>query len=350
MARQLRIRSIKGPVILFVIALVLVVALAVLWNVVLTYDYQRLKSLVSGEGSFHVAFIVLGSVLFVLAIVLLSVLGSQLFSQIRFSQRLTASIATFTHELKSPLASIKMFAQTLLRPGIETGEREKFLRLILVDVERLSRQISNVLDAAQLDSLQGLQIAPVWTDLQGFLGEYVQGKLPYLVHAARDTRLELQPGPAVAVLIDPHAFRSVLDNLVDNAVKYARGAGGLRIAITSRRGERPDRVVIEVADDGTGIAAEDLPRMFQRFGRIETSQESPRRRGTGLGLWIVDSIVTAHEGKVAARSPGLGQGTTISIEVPCGALEEGAEPLEAASTPAAPEASSAAPRGEGQPG
>ena len=319
---------------LFALALLVVIALAVLWNVALTYDYQMLKKLLArapeegGPGAFHFTFIALGSFLFVLTIVLLSVLGAQLFWHIRFSQRLSTSMAAFTHELKSPLASIKMFAQTLVRPGLKEEERQQFLRLILVDVERLSRQITNVLDAAQLDSLQGLQIAPEWTDLRAFLEDYLQARQPYLRLIAGNARLELVPGPQVAVKVDPHVFGSVLDNLVDNAVKYAR-EGGVRIRLVIRPADRPDRVWLEVADDGTGIAPKDLPRLFQRFSRVDPGQLSPRQRGTGLGLWIVDTIVSAHGGKVSARSDGPGHGTTIRIELPCSSLQAGAERDEA---------------------
>ena len=323
MARPLRIRSIRGPMILFAVSLVLIVALAVLWNVTLAYDWARLKAAAQATGGFHATFIALGSVLFVLVIVLLSVLGAQLVSQVRFSQLLSASMATFTHELKSPLASIKMFAQTLLRPGMKEEERHQFLNLILVDVDRLTRQITNVLDAAQLDSLKGLRIEPESLDLQAFLEEYVQQKQPYLSRLAAGTRLELVPGPQVVVQVDPQAISSVLDNLVDNAVKYAREGSGVTIRLVVLATERPDRVAVEVQDDGSGVAAADLPRLFQRFSTIESAAESKRRRGTGLGLWIVDQIVAAHGGKTAARSAGQGQGTTIRLELPCWVEPEG---------------------------
>jgi len=320
-AKSRRIRSLKGPVILFAVAMVCVVALLVLWNYVLARDYQRIRELVrtpavEADGSFHWAFIAIGSVIFVATIVLLSVLGAQLFAQIRFSQRLSQSIATLTHELNSPLAAIKMFAQTLRRsPELGPDEQRRFLDLILVDVERLGRQITNVLHTAQLDSLQGFRITPATTHLRPLLEDYVEKQRAFLERLQGDSSIELKPGPSALVRLDRSAFEAVLDNLIGNAIKYAR-PGGVRITLGLSATGREDRVAIEVVDDGVGIAPADLERVFDRFGRADSPGAGPRQ-GTGLGLWIVEAIVEAHHGRVRALSPGPGQGTTIRIELPC---------------------------------
>lgn len=301
--------------ILFAVCLLLVVALLVLWNYALARDYQKIKELAakaaaeSGAGGvFHGSFIVIGSLLLVSLIVLLSVLGAQLFSQIRFSQRLSYSMAAFTHELNSPLASIKMFAQTLSKP-IADEERKLFCGLILVDVERLGQQINNILHAAQLDSLQGFPIAPKRVDLRALLEDYVEGKQPVLARLAGDNSLEVEPGPNPIAYVDRAAMHAVLENLVGNALKYSK-PGGARVVLRLRTGER--KVVLEVGDDGVGIRAADLERVFDRFGRVEDGG----KQGTGLGLWIVETLIEAHGGRVRATSPGEGQGTTIVIELP----------------------------------
>lgn len=321
MKRQVRqIRSIRGPVIMFVIALVLVVALLVLWNVVLAVDYQRIRALAREAeqqgGGFHWTFIALGSALFVTTIVLLSVLGAQLISEIRASQRLASFIATFTHELNSPLASIKLFAQTLRRPGLKPDEQERFLDLILADVERLRGQIGNVLRTAQVDAPLGLQTTPEPTDLNQWLGEYVAARRLGLERTGNDVRLRFTAGPTTLVGLDRTLFRQVIDNLLDNAFKYARpAAGGVTVEVVVCEGSRDETVAVEVRDDGCGIHEQDLERIFERFGRAERGHTT-RCQGTGLGLWVVRTLIEAHGGEVWATSPGLDRGTTIRVELP----------------------------------
>ena|GEM_PF-395738 len=336
-----RVRSLRGPIILFVVCLVLVVALLVLWNYALARDYQKIKELAAkaaaeagAGGVFHGSVIVIGSLLLVSLIVLLSVLGAQLFSQIRFSQRLSYSMAAFTHELNSPLASIKMFAQTLSKP-IADEERKLFCGLILVDVERLGQQINNILHAAQLDSLQGFPISPQRVDLRAMLEDYVESKQPVLARLAGDNTLEVEPGPNPIAYVDRAAMHAVLENLVGNALKYSK-PGGAKVVLRLRTGER--KVVLEVGDEGLGIPAADLERVFDRFGRVEEGPNG-NRQGTGLGLWIVETLIEAHGGRVRATSPGPGQGTTIVIELPLRSppeLEQAAAPGSGSSEAAAP--------------
>ena len=329
MARNQRtVRSLRGPVTMFVVALVLALALLVLWNVKLAVDYQRIQGLLaaSAEASdaqpVHWAWLGIGSALFVTIITLLSVLGAQLFMQIRFSQRLSNSLAAFTHELNSPLASIKMFAQTLKRGGdLPDDERDKFLDLILLDVDRLGRQVSNALQAAQLDSYLGYQFALQSVDLRAYLEDFRESKRPYLRRLGGDHSIEVRPGPNTKVSIDPHAFRGVLENLVDNAVKYGP-LTGVHVELAIAPAERPDRVLLEVQDDGGGIDPGHLDRIFDRFGRAPIPGGA-KRAGTGLGLWIVAAVVEAHKGQVRARSGGAGQGACFQIELPSSALTAG---------------------------
>lgn len=313
-------RSLRGPVSLFVVALVLVVALLVLWNVVLAVDYQRIRELAREAeqqgGGFHWTFIALGSALFVTTIVLLSVLGAQLISEIRASQRMASFIATFTHELNSPLASIKLFAQTLRKSGLKPEEQERFLDLILTDVERLRGQISNVLRTAQVDAPIGLQTAPEPTDLNAWLDDLVTARRQGFERTEGGVRLRFAPGPPALVRLDRTLFRQVVDNLLDNAVKYARPrAGGVAVEVVVCAGSHEDTVAVEVRDDGCGVHEQDLERIFERYGRAERGQPT-RCQGTGLGLWVVRTLVEAHGGEVWATSPGPERGTTVRVELP----------------------------------
>lgn len=312
--------SLRGPVTLFVIVMVLIVTLTVLWNVVLVHDYQRLKELALETGSFHWTFVALGSALFVAIIVLASILAAQLFAQIRWSQRLANFTASVGHELNSPLSSIKLFAQTLRKPELSSDDRQTFVEKILFDVDRLHRLIANILRAAEMDrTREELQVVLQNVDLAQYLRGYGQDAEAIY----RSSHLELtvdadaDAGEPI-VRLDPMMFRQVLDNLLDNAVRY--------------RGDTPPRVEIEletlgpvgearavevrVRDHGIGIAQLELGKLFERFYRIKEDQPQRRRQGTGIGLYVVRSIVAAHGGTVGARSAGLGHGSTFWIQLP----------------------------------
>lgn len=308
---------------LFVISLVLMVALLVLWNVVLAVDYQYIRQLAeraeeAGEA-FHWTFIALGSVLFVAVISLLSILGAQLFGEIRFSQRLGGFVATFTHELNSPLASIKLFAQTLRKSELPREEQLRFLDLILADVDRLGVQISNVLCAAQVDSPHGLRLVTECVDLHAYLVEFAAARGAAAERLENEVTIVLSDGPAAtgrpSVQIDRLVFRQALDNLVDNAIKYRRSGQPARIELAITPAS-VGWVGLEVRDDGRGIEVEHLERVFDRFSRLEEPRDAARKQGTGLGLWIVHAIVDSHGGHVEALSEGPGKGTTVRIELP----------------------------------
>ncbi len=301
------------------------VALLVLWNVVLAVDYQHIRELAqraSAEeegGGFHWTFIAAGSAIFVAVISLLSILGAQLFIEIRLTQRLADFIATFTHELNSPLASIKLFAQTLRRSELSRDEQERFLDLILADVDRLRGQISNVLRAAQADRPVGLKLAAEPVDLHEYLLAFAKACQVAAERLPGEVTIQLADGPAATgrprVVLDSQLFRHALDNLVDNAIKYARPGEPqcIEIAITPAP---VGWVAFEIRDTGRGIHKDDLVAIFDRFRRIEQRPGESRTQGTGLGLWVVHAVVDAHGGRVEALSDGLDKGATIRVELP----------------------------------
>lgn len=314
MKQRLR-RSITLPVVLFSVVLGTVVTLTVLWHVVLFKDYAQIRELAqqaqAGGQPFHWTLLGLGSALFIAVVVILSILASQLISEIRWNERQQNFIASVSHELNSPLSSIKLYAQTLRSP-LSDEERAKFLAIILSDVDRLAQLIGNILRAANMDELpvrlESVALAP-------YLEAYVHEVETRFARRGRGDTVVLGEVPReTTVALDRGLFRQVLENLVDNATKYCK-TGHVRIEISARAIRGGDRVRIDVRDDGLGIPHAELERVFERFYRIEgDSQRS--RKGTGLGLFIVRSIVNAHGGSVEAASPGPGEGTTFTIELP----------------------------------
>lgn len=305
--------SIRGPVTLFVVVLVLIVTLTVLWNVILVQDYQKLRAMAQ-EATLHWAWVFLGSALFVTIIVLSSILSAMLIGQIRWSQRQSNFISSVSHELNSPLSSIKLFAQTLRRSDLSTSDRLDFVDKILFDVERLHRLIANILRAAEMDHRgDELQVVPQAVELGDYLRAYVRDARKLypgaeialdLPRGERDERLDLR--------LDPVMFHQVLDNLVDNAVRYHGDAPPVvRIGVQRDDGE----LVVRVEDEGRGIDPVDLQSVFERFYRSE-NRGGGRQKGTGIGLYVVRSIVEAHGGSVEAESPGVGHGSTVTIRLP----------------------------------
>jgi signal transduction histidine kinase len=298
---------------------VLIVTLTVLWNVALVHDYRMFRDLTDNGGSFHWVLIAVGSTLFLTIIVLASVLTAQLIARTRWSQRQSEFLASVSHELNSPLSSIKLFAQTLRGREVEVADRTRFLEKILANVDRLERMVANVLRAAEVDN-RGLEL-PVVTrrlDLHAYLAEYVAdiGAL-----RADEVVVSLDGPTDVEVDLDPDRFRQVLDNLVDNAIRY-RKEKPARLAF--HLGRTDEAVELRAEDEGIGIPPDAVEDVFRRFHRIDSLGTRRGRAGMGIGLFVVRSIVAGHGGEVGAESEGEGRGLTVWIRLPAPAPRGGA--------------------------
>ncbi|MBI3724415.1 hypothetical protein HY251_10745, partial [bacterium] len=202
MKRRLK-RSITLPVAIFIIVLVIVVLLGLLWNVVLVNDYRQIRDLAekapAGGAGFHWTLLGLGSFLFLSVVVLLSILASQLFSEIRWNERQQNFIASVSHELNSPLSSIKLYAQTL-RGDVTPEDRVRFLQVILADVDRLAHLISNIMRAAQEDSLP---VRPEPVPVAPYLEAYQAEIANQFARRGRGDEIVLAPvDPELHALID----------------------------------------------------------------------------------------------------------------------------------------------------
>jgi signal transduction histidine kinase len=307
--------SLTPWIVVFATVLALVVTLTVLWHVALVNDYNRLRELsdrfaAKGEPPFHWGVFALGSAFFIAAIILVAIMGSRLFSEIRWNERQHNFIASVSHELNSPLSSIKLYAQTLKGEQLSLQDKDRFLEVILSDVDRLAYLIRNILQAAQVDRLP---VRPEYVPVEPYLEAYVAEIKLQLERKGGKDALTLEPvDPELHAALDRTLFRQVLDNLVDNAVKYSKD-GHARISIAAR--EKDGRCEITVTDDGLGIPRAELWKIFDRFYRIEGDLQRSRK-GTGLGLFIVRSIVEGHEGTISAESEGPGRGATFRVRVP----------------------------------
>ncbi len=216
-------------------------------------------------------------------------------------------VANVSHELRTPLTVISGFAETLAADDVPYDSRRQFAERILGNTRRMQRIVDDLLDLSRIES-GGWLPNPQPVELQGIASE--------VLAAARDAadakglRLTTDlPDDARSVDADPTALRQVLSNLVDNAVRHTTSG---EVTLFSRPHERG--TIVGVRDTGIGIAAEHLPRIFERFYRVDPGR-SREQGGTGLGLAIVRHLVEAHGGRVTAES-AVGVGTTIAARFP----------------------------------
>ena len=215
-------------------------------------------------------------------------------------------ISTLSHELRTPLGFIKGYTTTLLRTDATWDEqaKEEFLTIIDHETDRMQDLISNLLDSAKLQSGQMIMDLQV-VRLDALIKDVIlRSKLH---HPALDIQVEITE-PIKPIQADPRRLAQTLENLISNAVKYAPGAP-VRVKIA----ELSDGVRIEVSDTGPGIPEKYQAKIFDRFFRIQGSQQTTR--GTGLGLFICKQIIQAHNGKIDLVSR-VGEGSTFRIYLP----------------------------------
>ena len=215
-------------------------------------------------------------------------------------------VANVSHELKTPLTSIAGYAETLIgQPGLDT-EARRFAETILANARRMQRLVDDLLDLSKIESggwqpeTRSLAVEAAARDAWRPLTERAAG---------HGVQLEIATN-ATTINGDPEALRQIFTNLFDNALRHTRQGGRIRVA-TQRLGHD---IVVRVSDTGSGIPAEHLPRIFERFYRVDPGR-SREEGGTGLGLAIVKHLVEAHGGRVEAESE-LGRGTTILLYFP----------------------------------
>ena len=234
--------------------------------------------------------------------------------EIRRNEQHDSFINAVTHELKTPIASIRLYLETLQRRDVAPEQRHEFYRLMLQDTERLHSTVEQVLKAGQAGHKRfGHLEVPV--DFGSLVRECVEMARSryHLDSAALRLEGEMEAAPS-SVIGDPEELKTAVSNVLDNAVKYSHNGVSVTAELTT-----PDEkhVVLRVKDQGVGIPQGELKRVFKRFYRVPDRVLS-NVKGTGLGLFIVRAIARKHGGRVFAESDGEGKGTTVTLELPRG--------------------------------
>lgn len=256
--------------------------------------------------------LVFGIIAFALIIAGIIVYTVFLVRELRRNDQHDAFINSVTHELKTPIASIRLYLETLQAREVSEPQRREFYRIMLADTHRLQQTVEQVLKAGVAGQRIGLQHrAPV--DVAALAAEVTEtARLRH--HLPVDTMIVSMATPSTTGLFvdgDAEQLRTVLSNLLDNAVKYSRDRVHIAVEVAA---PAPDTVWVRVKDRGIGIPRSQLRRIFNRFYRFQTRGFNVK--GTGLGLYIVRSIVKQHGGRVFAASEGEGHGATFTVELP----------------------------------
>jgi two-component system, OmpR family, phosphate regulon sensor histidine kinase PhoR len=298
-----RRRSVGWPITLGVIMIVLLVALMIGW-VLLALNYVTLLAV----GTTLLALVLVGVVLYLTIAV----------KQISLNQRQANFIDSVTHELKSPIASLKLYLQTLSRRTVTEAQQLEFYRFMLEDLNRLDTLINHMLDAARMDR------APLDSEIADVsLPEILQScaNTVCLRHRLPPETISLDAAPS-RVRSRPVDLEIVFRNLIDNAIKYSMPEPIVKVeSWPNGRGT----IVTRVSDNGPGIPVKWRRKIFGRFVRLGDELERTQV-GTGLGLYIVRTLVRRMKGRIHVRGRGAERGTVFEVELPGSERPSAGEP------------------------
>jgi len=263
-------------------------------------ERERTRALwrTAGQGAFMALGVLLG----------LTYIYRKLNSEVDLKLRQRNFIASVTHELKTPIASLRVWMETLFTRELSEEQKTRIQELMDKDLERLTTQVANLLDAARAEAGSfDLRLEPV--ELGPWLQAIGEGMDHRLGHGGLGLRMELAQG--IWAMADPKALGTALENLLSNAYKYAASP---RETVVTLDGDREEAIIV-VSDKGLGIPSKELYRIFQRFYRV--GDEMTRQvQGTGLGLFLCKEIVQRHGGEIRAMSKGAGLGSSFIIRIP----------------------------------
>jgi two-component system sensor histidine kinase SenX3 len=230
--------------------------------------------------------------------------------EVRRNEQHDAFINAVTHELKTPVASIRLYLETLLTRPVDETKRQEFYRIMVADSDRLLATIEQILRTGRIGSTTHHKQNLSRIEINGVVEECLT-RVRTLHHVPTEA-LEYRPGPPTTILGDSDEVRAAVANLIDNAVKYSGSSVKVTVETAPVDGKF---VMVRVRDQGLGIPKMELKQIFKRFYRVPGPM-AKRVKGTGLGLYIVRSVAKRHGGRAWAESEGPGRGSTFVLQLP----------------------------------
>jgi signal transduction histidine kinase len=289
----------QTAIVVVIVLCVVLVAAAVSLNVGWILQGERLLTVVLGAIAF--ALIIAGIIVYTVFLV----------RELRRNEQQDSFLNAVTHELKTPIASIRLYLETLQARDITEAQRQEFYKVMLDDTTRLQYTVEQVLRAGVAGQRRKLMHgAPV--DVGALAVDCIE-TVRRRHHLPADAVTLASAVPAAAMLVEGDAdeLRTAIGNLLDNAVKYSASGVHVTVELAS---PSPDTIWVRVRDRGVGIPRRQLRRIFHRFYRFQARGFTVK--GTGLGLYMVRSIARQHGGRVFAQSEGEGRGATFTLELP----------------------------------
>lgn len=273
----------RKPLVIFNFLIIYALAQLFWWGVLLVRAEPGRKGMIMGEAAVFLMIFLVGAY--------------QLHKSLKKERKLHDQQRNFllsvTHELKSPLASIKLYLQTILKRKLEISQQEYFLNNSLKDIERLDDLVENMLIATKIDNKSySFPKEPFnFSELVEKVAERLQ------VHTCNTQTIETHVQKNISLTGDRFALTSVITNLIENAVKYSPPCAAITVKLHSKNGQ----VCFQVADQGIGISDVEKSRIFEKFYRVG-SEDTRKTKGTGLGLFIVKQVLDKHHAHIRVKN------------------------------------------------
>ncbi len=268
---------------------------------------NQVSTRVMAEGV-DIIILVCGCILFAAIYLGMILIFRNLNIQLRIARLYDNFISNITHELKSPLASIRLYLDTMDNRDIPRLKQKAFFGMMKRDTDRLTRLVDSVLEIASLEQKKLKFDSQVYGDESELINVFEEARQQFSLSA---DAVEVHGHITSGFAADLNWLKTVFGNLFDNAIKYAIEPVKIRIFLKNNS----KRITIEFSDNGIGIAPDDQKKVFDKFHRIYNSR-IPNVKGTGLGLYLVKEIIRHHNGKIDLISDGENTGTTVRIMLP----------------------------------
>ena len=309
-----RLRALFHPIFVFIGVQVAWIGLMIVWVYWYFENRQNLAEFTKKlppellESDFNWIVLLEGAVLMLVILAGVYVIFVYWNKQSRLYQLQSNFVSSVSHELKSPLASIQLYLETLKYQKVSSEEAQDFVEVMLSDTERLSDLIDNILESSKSDP-KSMQLQFALVDIVALLQETIAHHQKLFEDKQCDIQLKFKDH--VKVSIDGRAMRMVFNNLIANALRYSPSETILTIEV------RQDQkfCIIDFIDEGFGFDKKELKKVFKKFYRVQ-NQETQNIEGAGLGLYISRQIIKNHKGKINVFSEGRGKGTRFMLCLP----------------------------------